>query len=48
MSTVPFTIGTTGTGDEPTQLHQIVNKVEARLRRAQEDTVQATQDLTQV
>jgi hypothetical protein len=48
VSTVPLTIGTTGTGDEPTQLHQIVDKVEARLRRAQEDTAQATQALTQV
>jgi chromosome segregation ATPase len=45
---VPLTIGTAGTGDEPTQLHQIAEKVEARLRRAQEDTAQATQDLTQV
>jgi hypothetical protein len=48
VSTVPLTIGTTGTGDDPTQLHQIADKVEARLRRAQEDTVQATQALTQV
>jgi hypothetical protein len=37
-----------GTGDEPTQLHQITEKVEARLQRAQEDTAQATQALTQV
>jgi hypothetical protein len=48
VSTAPLTIGTTGTGDEPTQLHQITEKVEARLRRAQEDTAQATQALTQV
>jgi hypothetical protein len=39
--------GTSGTGDEPTQLHQIVDQVEARLRRAQEDTTQATQALMQ-
>ena len=43
-----MTIGIAGTCDEPTQLHQIVDKVEARLRRAQEDTSQATQALTQV
>jgi hypothetical protein len=43
-----LTIGTIGTGDEPTQLHQIINKIEAHLRRAQEDTSQATQALKQV
>jgi hypothetical protein len=41
-------MGTTGTSDEPTQLHQITEKVEARLRRAHEDTAQATQALAQV
>jgi chromosome segregation ATPase len=48
VSTVPLTIETIGTGDEPTQLRQIAEKVEARLRRAQEDTAQATQALAQV
>jgi hypothetical protein len=37
--------GTSGTGDEPTHLHQIANQVEAHLQRAQEDTAQATQAL---
>jgi hypothetical protein len=35
-------------GDEPTQLHRIADTVEARLRRAQEETTQATQALAQV
>ena len=48
ISTMPLMMGTTGTGDEPTQLHQIIKKVEAHLRRAQEDTMQATQALAQV
>jgi hypothetical protein len=48
FSTMPVKIETTGTVDEPTQLRQIVEKVEARLRRSQEDTVQATQDLEKV
>jgi hypothetical protein len=48
VSTAPLTIGTVGTGDEPTHLHQIIDKVEACLRRDQEDTAQATQALTQV
>jgi hypothetical protein len=47
VSTIPLIRGTSGTGDEPTQLHQIADKVEARLRRAQEDTTQATQALMQ-
>jgi hypothetical protein len=45
---VPLKIRKTGTGDEPTQLHQIAEKVEAHLQRAQEDIAQATQDLIQV
>jgi hypothetical protein len=45
---MPLTTGTTGTGNEPTQLHKIVDKVEDHLRRAQEDTAQATQALAQV
>jgi hypothetical protein len=36
VSTVPLISETSGTSDEPTQLHQIVDQVEARLRRAQE------------
>jgi chromosome segregation ATPase len=35
-------------GDEPTQLHRLAETVEAHLRRAQEETEQATQALTQV
>jgi hypothetical protein len=48
VSTAPLTAGTVEPGDEPAQLHRIVDMVEAHLRRAQEDTVQATQALTQV
>jgi hypothetical protein len=32
VSTAPFSIGTTKLGDEPTQLHCIVDTIEARLR----------------
>jgi hypothetical protein len=35
-------------GDEPAQLHRIVDIVEAHLRRVQEETTQATQDVVQV
>jgi hypothetical protein len=35
-------------GDEPAQLHRLADAVEARLRRAQEETEQATQALKQV
>jgi hypothetical protein len=48
VSTVPLTVGTPEPGDEPAQLHRIVDTVEAHLRRAQEETTQATQALTQV
>jgi hypothetical protein len=48
VSTTPLIVGTLELGDEPAQLHRIVDTVEARLRRAREETVQATQDLTQV
>jgi hypothetical protein len=48
VSTAPLTTGTVEPGDEPAQLHRIVDMVEAHLRRAQEDTAQATQALTQV
>jgi hypothetical protein len=47
VSTAPLIRETSGTGDEPTQLHQIADQVEARLQRAQEDTAQATQALMQ-
>jgi hypothetical protein len=48
VSTAPLTAGTVEPGDEPAQLHQITDKVEAHLRRAQEETTQAIQALTQV
>jgi hypothetical protein len=48
VSTASLIAGTVESGEEPAQLHRIVDMVEARLRRAQEETVQATQDLTQV
>jgi hypothetical protein len=35
-------------GDDPTQLHRLVDAVEARLRHTQQETVQATQALKQV
>jgi cell division septum initiation protein DivIVA len=35
-------------GDEPTQLRRLVDVIEAHLRRAQEETEQATQALKQV
>jgi hypothetical protein len=35
-------------GDESAQLHRLDDTVEARLRRAQEETEQATQGLKQV
>jgi hypothetical protein len=47
MSTTPLISGPSGTEDEPTQLHQIVDQVKARLQRAQEDITQATQALMQ-
>jgi hypothetical protein len=43
-----LTIETIGTTDDPTQLHQTIEKVEAFLQQAEEDTVQATQVLAQV
>jgi hypothetical protein len=48
VSTAPLPLGTPELGDEPAQLHRIVDTVEAHLRRAQEETTQATQALTQV
>jgi hypothetical protein len=47
ISTTPLTVGTTELGDERAQLHWIVVIVEAHLRRAQEETMQATQALAQ-
>jgi hypothetical protein len=47
VSTAPLISETSRTGDEPTQLHQIIDQVKAHLRRAQEDTMQATQALMQ-
>jgi hypothetical protein len=43
----PLIMEISGTGDEPTELIQITEKVEARLRQAQEDIAKATQDLAQ-
>jgi hypothetical protein len=48
VSTVPLPLGTPEPGDEPTQLHRLTDTVEAHLRRAQEETTQATQALVQV
>jgi hypothetical protein len=48
ISTTPLMTGTVGTGNEPTQLHQITEKLKVHLQRSQEDTVQATQALAQV
>jgi hypothetical protein len=47
VSTVPLTMEILGIGDEPTQLCQITEKVEAHLRRDQEDITQSTQALAQ-
>jgi len=47
VSTTPLPSETSTLGDEPTQFHQIIDQVEAHLRRAQEDTAQATQALMQ-
>jgi hypothetical protein len=48
VSTAPLTVGTPEVDDEPAQLHRIADTVEARLRRAQEETTQATQALAQL
>jgi septal ring factor EnvC (AmiA/AmiB activator) len=34
--------------DDPAQLHHLSDTIESYLRRAQEETIQATQSLTQV
>jgi hypothetical protein len=44
----PLLPGEPELGDEPAQLHRLADTVEAHLRRAQEETTQATQALTQV
>jgi hypothetical protein len=48
VSIKPLTTGTVKPGDEPTQLHQITDTIEALLLRAQEETTQAIQALMQV
>jgi hypothetical protein len=45
---VPLPSGEPELGDEPAQLHRLADATEARLRRAQEETEQATQALKQV
>jgi hypothetical protein len=47
VPTAPIAMEILGTGDDPTQLCQIAQKVKARLQQAQEDIVKATQDLVQ-
>jgi hypothetical protein len=47
VSIVPLSVRTPELGDEPTQLHQITDTVEAHLRRAHEETAQATKALAQ-
>jgi DNA transposition AAA+ family ATPase len=41
VSTAPLIAGTLELRDEPAQLHQNTDKIEARLRRSQEETMQA-------
>jgi hypothetical protein len=48
VSTVPLPSGAPVIGDEPSQLHWIVDTVEDHLRRDQEETSQDTQALAQV
>jgi hypothetical protein len=45
---VPLPSGEPELGDEPAQLRRLADATEARLRRAQEETEQATQALKQV
>jgi hypothetical protein len=42
VSTAPLPPGTPEPGDEPAQLHRITDTIEAHLRRAQEEIMQAT------
>jgi hypothetical protein len=48
VSTMPLIVGIVEAGDEATQFHQITDKVEAHLRKYQEETTQSIQALTQV
>jgi hypothetical protein len=48
VSTAPLSVGTPELGDEPSQLHRIIDTVKACLRRAHEETMKATQALEQV
>jgi hypothetical protein len=48
VSTAPLPSEEPELGDEPTQLHRLADATEAHLRRAQEETEQATQALKQV
>jgi hypothetical protein len=48
QSPLPLPSGEPELGDEPAQLHRLADTVEAHLRRAQEETEQATQALVQV
>jgi hypothetical protein len=48
VSTTPLIARTVEQGDEPAQIHQIVDMVEALLRRAHEDIAQKTEALKQV
>jgi hypothetical protein len=48
VPTAPLSAETSRLGDESAQLHRIADTVEAHLRRAQEETTQATQALAQV
>jgi hypothetical protein len=45
VSSVPLSEGTKEEGNEPVQIHQIVDMVEVHLQKAQEETAQATQAL---
>jgi hypothetical protein len=47
VSTAPLTTRTPEMGDEPTQLHQIVDTFKACFQRAHEETTQSTQTLAQ-
>jgi hypothetical protein len=47
VSTAPLMTGTPEMGTKPAQLHRIADMVKALLRRAHEETTQATQALAQ-
>jgi hypothetical protein len=48
VSTTPLSIITLEVGDEPSQLHQIIDSVEAQLLKAHDEANKSTQALTQV